>query len=563
MSVEGGTTLKVTDESLAQAARVIRDGGLVVIPTDTVYGVACDPRNKAAIDRIYRLKRRPRYKALQVLLASTDQLDELGLDLPSPLNRLSAAFLPGAFSPIAVARPDCTLETLADTADGRPKRDSQGPPPQRRGTRRMRIYLLIAAIAGGVTWLVTPLIRHVAIEIGAVGEVRARDVHTIPTPRMGGLGMLIGFAVATVFASRLPFLSGLFNGNYQMWVILAGGIMISLLGMADDLWDLDWMLKLAGQLLISVFVAWGGLQIISLPLGGSLITASPSLSMAITAFLIVASINAVNFVDGLDGLAAGIVAIGGIAFAAYSYIIARSSPSYASLATLIDVMMVGICVGFLLHNWHPAKLFMGDSGSMLLGYLITCASIVMTGRLDPASIHASIYLPVFMPILLPILVLFLPVLDMCLAIVRRLAKGQSPMHPDRMHLHHRMLKIGHSVRGAVLILWGWAALIAFGSLTILFFKAQHVAVGMPIAVVVLTIATMYPYLRHRIPEIQAENLTLESARKNAQHATVKSQSAVGESRDSIGSQAADSMTDSPADSRDSQAGEVQDPAADK
>lgn len=122
---------------------------------------------------------------------------------------------------------------------------------------------------------------------------------------------------------------------------------------------------------------------------------------------------------------------------------------------------------------------MGDSGSMLLGYLITCASIVMTGRLDPASIHASIYLPVFMPILLPILVLFLPVLDMCLAIVRRLAKGQSPMHPDRMHLHHRMLKIGHSVRGAVLILWGWAALIAFGSLTILFFKAQHVAVGMP------------------------------------------------------------------------------------
>ena len=109
MSVEGGTTLKVTDESLAQAARVIRDGGLVVIPTDTVYGVACDPRNKAAIDRIYRLKRRPRYKALQVLLASTDQLDELGLDLPSPLNRLSAAFLPGAFSPIAVARPACTL----------------------------------------------------------------------------------------------------------------------------------------------------------------------------------------------------------------------------------------------------------------------------------------------------------------------------------------------------------------------------------------------------------------------------------------------------------------------
>lgn len=377
----------------------------------------------------------------------------------------------------------------------------------------MRIYLFIAAIAGGITWLITPLIRHLAIQIGAVGKVRARDVHTIPTPRMGGLGMLIGFLGAMLFASRLQFTDNLFRSSHQAWVVMAGAVMICLLGMADDLWDLDWMLKMAGQLLIAVFVAWGGLQIISLPLG-SLVTASPSISITITAFLIVASINAVNFVDGLDGLASGIVAIGGIAFAIYSYIIARSSPSYASMATLIDVAMVGICVGFILHNWHPAKLFMGDSGSMLLGYLITCASIVMTGRLDPATIHASIYLPVFMPILLPILVLFLPVLDMCMAIVRRLAKGQSPMHPDRMHLHHRMLKIGHSVQGAVLTLWGWAALIAFGSLMILFFRARYVAIGMAIATVILTIITMYPYLKHRIPEIREENAEIEQRAKH-------------------------------------------------
>ncbi|KAB7789895.1 MraY family glycosyltransferase [Bifidobacterium leontopitheci] len=382
----------------------------------------------------------------------------------------------------------------------------------------MRVYLLIAAIAGGVTWLVTPLIRHMAIHIGAVGKVRARDVHTIPTPRMGGLGMLIGFTFAMIYASRISFTTGLFANNNQEWVILAGAAMICLLGMADDLWDLDWMLKMAGQLLISVFVAWGGLQIISLPLG-SLVTASPGISISITAILIVASINAVNFVDGLDGLASGIVAIGGIAFAVYSYIIARNSPSYASMATLIDVAMVGICVGFILHNWHPAKLFMGDSGSMLLGYLITCASIVMTGRLDPASIHTSVYLPVFMPILLPILVLFLPVLDMCLAIVRRLSHGQSPMHPDRMHLHHRMLRIGHTVQGAVLILWGWAALIAFGSIMILFFRADHVAIAFSVAVVVLTVATMYPYLKQRLPEIAEEDRTYEAARRKARHAS--------------------------------------------
>ncbi|WP_300765837.1 MraY family glycosyltransferase [uncultured Bifidobacterium sp.] len=378
----------------------------------------------------------------------------------------------------------------------------------------MRVYIFLAAIAGAFTWMSTPLIRHLAIRLGAVGEVRARDVHTVPTPRMGGVAMLLGFAAAMLVARGVPFTRGLLSDGHQAWVVVAGAVLICLLGVADDLWDLDWMLKLAGQLLISVFVSWGGLQIISLPLG-SLVTASPSLSMAITAFLIVASINAVNFVDGLDGLAAGIVAIGGVAFGGYSYILSRSSPSYASLATLIDVAMVGVCVGFLLHNWHPAKLFMGDSGSMLLGYLITCASIILTGHIDPASVHSSIYLPVFMPVLLPILVLFLPVLDMCLAIVRRLSKGQSPMHPDRMHLHHRMLRIGHSVQGAVLILWGWAALIAFGSITILVIPAIQVLVGMLVAAAALAVATMLPYLRRRLPEIKEENIAIRSAGRHS------------------------------------------------
>lgn len=357
----------------------------------------------------------------------------------------------------------------------------------------MRVYLFIVLVAACATYLFTPIVRHLAIRLGAVGEVRKRDVHTIPTPRMGGLAMLCGFLTAMLFASRLDFLQGVFRQNHQAWIVMAGAILICLLGIADDVWDLDWMLKLAGQLLIAVFVAWGGLQIIALPIG-SLVTASPTISIAITALLIVVSINAVNFVDGLDGLAAGIVAIGGIAFGIYSYILARTSPSYASMATLLDIAMVGICVGFLLHNWHPAKLFMGDSGSMLLGYLITCASIVMTGRLDPATVSTSIYLPAFMPVLLPILVLFLPVLDMMMAIVRRLRKGQSPMHPDRMHLHHRMLRIGHSVRGAVLILWGWAALIAFGSIMLLFFTPWHVFIVFAVAAVILTIATMSPYL---------------------------------------------------------------------
>ena len=295
----------------------------------------------------------------------------------------------------------------------------------------MRAYIFIAMVAMVATYLYTPLIRHLAIQLGAVGEVRARDVHTVPTPRMGGVAMLLGFITAMFFASRLNFLQGEFRQNHQAWVVMAGAAMICLLGVADDVWDLDWMLKLAGQLLISVFVAWGGLQIISLPIGG-LLTASPMISIAITALLIVVSINAVNFVDGLDGLAAGIVAIGGIAFGIYSYVLSRQQVSYASMATLVDVAMVGICLGFLLHNWHPAKLFMGDSGSMLLGYLITCASIIITGRLDPATINTSAYVPAFMPILLPVLVLFLPVLDMLMAITRAPAQG-AVTHASRSH----------------------------------------------------------------------------------------------------------------------------------
>ena len=361
----------------------------------------------------------------------------------------------------------------------------------------MRIYLFIAVIACAFTWLLTPLVRHLAIQFGAVGKVRARDVHTIPTPRMGGVGMLAGFVAAIVFASRLPFISNAFIGNDEAWIVTIGAVLIVALGVLDDIFDLDWMLKLAGQLGVSVFVSWGGIRIVSLPFG-SLVTASSSLSAAFTALVLVVSINAVNFVDGLDGLAAGIAGIGGIAFGAYSYMSARHSPSYASIATLIDVALVGVCVGFLLHNWHPAKLFMGDSGSMLLGYLVTCASVIMTGHLDPATLHTSQYVPAIMPVLLPLFVLFLPLLDMILAVVRRLARGQSPMHPDRQHLHHRMLRIGHSVQGAVLILWAWAALFAFGSLLTMFYTWQKVVGLCLCAAAVLVVLTMRPWLVQRV-----------------------------------------------------------------
>lgn len=373
-------------------------------------------------------------------------------------------------------------------------------------------YLCLFAASLATSLASTPLARRIALRLGAVDRPSKRRINKKPIPRMGGIAIFLGIVAAFVvqyFGTThlhwpvvlVP--SPKLQVNY--WMLVVAFIVIFLTGLADDYRSLKPLQKLFGQVLAAVVAVAGGLVIgdIADPFQMRGFIQLGWLAYPVTVVYLVAYTNIINLIDGLDGLASGIVAIGGIAFAIYSYILARTSPSYASMATLIDVALVGICVGFILHNWHPAKLFMGDSGSMLLGYLVTCASIVLTGRFDPAALHARVYLPVFMPIMLPVLVLFLPVLDMCLAIVRRLSHGQSPMHPDRMHLHHRMLRIGHSVRSAVAILWGWAALIAFGSIMTLFFRLRWVLLGMVIGSIVLAFVTLWPHYRRRIAEIHA------------------------------------------------------------
>ena len=192
----------------------------------------------------------------------------------------------------------------------------------------------------------------------------------------------------------------------------------------------------------------------------------------LTVALVVITINAVNFVDGLDGLAAGMVCIAAAAFFLYSYriwfgyMIEAAAP-----ATLFTAILMGMCLGFLPHNMHPARIFMGDSGSMLIGLVLAAAAISVTGQVDPDALkifegstrqatHAA--LPVFIPLLLPLTIIAIPVADLVLAIVRRTWNGQSPFAADRGHLHHRLLEIGHSHSRAVLIMYFWSALIAFG-----------------------------------------------------------------------------------------------------
>ncbi|MDR3128061.1 MAG: undecaprenyl/decaprenyl-phosphate alpha-N-acetylglucosaminyl 1-phosphate transferase [Bifidobacteriaceae bacterium] len=362
----------------------------------------------------------------------------------------------------------------------------------------MKIYFLLTIISGVITFLVTPLIRLLAIRVGAVTNVRQRDVHKVPTPRLGGLAMLIGFIITFLIANWFQFLKPVFETQKQLFPMLLGAIGICLLGAADDKWDLDWLLKLSGQIGICILVAINGVQLLSIPIMGQTVSSQNSL-IVFTVLAIVAVMNAVNFVDGLDGLAAGIVAISASAFWLFSYTLTFNMTSYASASSLISALLVGACLGFLPHNFRSKKIFMGDSGSMLLGYLMACSTIIVTGNIEADSSLID-SLPAFMPMILPFLVLIIPLIDMALAIIRRLLKKQSPFAPDRMHLHHRMLEIGHTQITAILILYLWTALFAYGSSLTLFFPVKVVIPVVVVCAGVLLGITVIPHIAKVIRE---------------------------------------------------------------
>lgn len=357
----------------------------------------------------------------------------------------------------------------------------------------MRVYLLVMLLAAAVTYLTTPLARWLALRTGGLTAVRERDVHEAPIPRMGGVAMLIGIAVALVLASQMPFLADVFAED-TVWWILAAAAVVCLLGVADDIWELDWVTKLMGQVLAAGLMAWQGqVQLFALPIG-DLTIPSATQSLVATILAVVVAMNAVNFVDGLDGLAAGLVAIGGMGFFVYTYLLTvdQNADNYSSLASVVVAALVGVCVGFLPHNFHPARIFMGDSGSMLIGLIIAAAAIVVTGDLSSVALTTRQQFPAFLPILLPVFVLMLPLLDMAMAVIRRVGTGKSPFHPDRLHLHHRLLQLGHTHRRAVLIMYLWTALFAFGGAALLRWSTEQVLWTVGAGALVVALATLGP-----------------------------------------------------------------------
>ncbi|GGO73709.1 glycosyltransferase family 4 protein [Nonomuraea cavernae] len=330
----------------------------------------------------------------------------------------------------------------------------------------MREYLFMALVAAAVTYLLVPLVRRFAIRIGAAPEIRERDVHTTPTPRLGGLAMYGGLVAGLLVASELAHTGKALSadGDPVMALLIAGGI-ITVTGFLDDWWGMDPFIKLAGQVAAAGVLVYYDLRLVYLPLpqdwGGST-SLDYTLSTIITILVVVVTINAVNFVDGLDGLAAGIVCIAAMSTWAYSILLSQSiSGNNITTTAGIAAVLIGTCLGFLPHNFHPAKIFMGDTGAMLIG-LVLASSIVTVTPLDPAVIEDMNKFAVLLPLLLPAAVLVLPLVDLITAVVRRTSYGMSPFAPDRGHLHHRLMDIGHSHRRSVLIMYAWAFLFAFG-----------------------------------------------------------------------------------------------------
>lgn len=370
----------------------------------------------------------------------------------------------------------------------------------------MRVLLVLTLATAVVTWSLCWGVYRLAMRFAWYPAIRDRDVHTTPKPRLGGVAMYAGALLALLAASAIPFFGLVYVDAGRMWAIVGAMTIIVVVGVIDDLIDLDWMTKLAGQIIAALLLAWQGVAVTSLPIGG-LTVGSSWMSIVITVLALVLVMNAVNFIDGLDGLVAGVAIIANGVFLLYSYVLSEVAGQTGrfTLAALLSAIVVGVCLGFLPHNWNPSRMFMGDGGALLVGLLMATSAIAVTGEVDPRTIRSEEFLPAFLPILIPFAVLVVPLLDFSLAVVRRLLAGKSPFSADRQHLHHRLLDMGHTQRRAALVIYAWTAVIAVGALV--GFVAQPSWLAVVVVLVggaACTLVTIAPISRRKRAEKRAQ-----------------------------------------------------------
>ena len=353
-------------------------------------------------------------------------------------------------------------------------------------------YLIVFLVAAGTTFALTPPVRRFAVRFGAIDYPSDRKVHPVPTPTMGGLAMWGGFVVAMLASRLLPFFDSMNLRGPEPLAALVTCTLIVGLGVIDDRRGTSALAKLTAQIFIAGVLVLLGVQLAYFVLPGSTAVLGTNEAVLLTIVWVVAATNAVNLVDGLDGLAAGMVAIAAATF--FVYIVRGGDLSdTGTVAALLSVITVGICVGFLPWNYHPAKIFMGDTGAMLLGMLVAIATIAGVGR-DPVPPRTGEVAVIALPVLVPLLVLGIPFLDVSLAIIRRVRKGVAIGHADKEHLHHRLVDIGHGHLQAVMLMYLWSALVAGSALAIGVIDGRVVAGAIVGCALLLFLVTALPRL---------------------------------------------------------------------
>lgn len=321
-------------------------------------------------------------------------------------------------------------------------------------------YAIVFVVATGVTFFCVPLVRRLATRSGAVVAPDERHVHESPTPTLGGAAMLVGLLTSVAVASQMSEFDAVFaNGTEISGVLIASAIIYGV-GFIDDLRDMSAPAKIAGMVLAGSVLSFAGvsLLIFRVPLLDVIIL-SPDLSAVITVLWVVGLANAVNLIDGLDGLAAGIVAIAAGAFFFYAIELTNQDVLQpGNIGPLVALVTAGICIGFLPYNVHPARIFMGDGGALMLGLLLAASTISVGGRSSQEFTGQTYFF--FAPVFIPLFILGVPIVDTAFAIVRRASQRSGVTTPDKGHLHHRLMDLGHGQRRSVLILWLWTGLLS-------------------------------------------------------------------------------------------------------
>lgn len=325
--------------------------------------------------------------------------------------------------------------------------------------------LLAIGVAFVLSYLLTPVAKHLAVRWGAMDPAGGRKIHQEPMPRLGGLAIYLAFTA--VMLTLLP------RSNHT-WALFVGGTTVFLVGVVDDIRGLSPRAKLVGQVLAAVLASVLGIKVefLTNPWDGMIFLGS--LSLPVTVLWLVGVTNALNLIDGLDGLAAGVASIAGATLAVVAWLEGQSQAAAAAL------VLVAAATAFLRYNFYPAKLFMGDSGAMFLGFNL--AALAVLGTAKSATV---------LSLLVPVLALGLPILDTFWAILRRLYHGQPVFDADGEHLHHRLLRLGLSQRQAVLLIYGMhTSLGLFAVLLAMLTTAQSILMLAAVAIAALVLVNL-------------------------------------------------------------------------